>query len=72
MIRLDDDMPENVRIHAALLAVLPEDPTQRIGHLAGAIGLIALAEGFDEETAVDFARAGIRAVLCQLAREGLN
>ena len=53
---------ENMRIHAALLAVLPEDATARIGHLAGAIGLITLAEGFDEETAVEMARAGIRGV----------
>lgn len=58
----DHEFGENMRIHAALLAVLPEDATARIGHLAGAIGLITLAEGFDEETAVEMARAGIRAV----------
>lgn len=68
----DSEFPENVRIHVALLAVLPEDATARIGHLAGAIGLIALAEGFDEETAVEMARAGIQAVADQLHREGLN
>ena len=67
-----DEFSENVRIHMALLSVLPEDPTRRIGHLAGAIGLIALAEGLSEEEAVDLARAGIRAVALDIFKEGLN
>lgn len=58
----DHEFGENMHIYAALLAALPEDATARIGHLAGAIGLIALAEGFDEETALEMARAGVRAV----------
>lgn len=74
MAEFDDcDIPENIRIQAALLAALPEDPKIRIAHLAGAIGVIALAEGLDEAAALDMARSGIRAVASQLIlREGLN